>query len=256
MAGFWALIILGGVLGALLAYVSIRFAVPENPLLQKLTDALPGYNCGACGQSGCAGYAELLAGKKASPDLCRPGGAETLRKLAEILHQEIATAEKKTAFVFCNGGVRAIDAYAYSGIENCSAAVLVQGGYKQCRWGCLGFGDCAAACEFGAITLGEENLPVINADKCVDCGACIKACPKGLIQSTLQREVKRVSCSNHDAGNTARSVCTAACLACGLCVKACAFQAIVLKEKLAVIDTEKCTNCGVCAEKCPTKAII
>ncbi|MDR1997918.1 MAG: RnfABCDGE type electron transport complex subunit B [Candidatus Margulisbacteria bacterium] len=256
-AGFWALVGLGAGLGALLAYAALWLAVPDNPLTGRLLEILPGYNCGACGSPGCSGYAENLAAGTAALDLCRPGGQAVRQKIAEILGQIAPAAEEKhAAVIFCRGGVRALDAYAYSGRETCAAAALVQGGHKKCRWACLGFGDCVRACAFGAITLGEEGLPVIDADKCLDCGVCLKTCPRAVIRRAPRRALRLAACSNHDAGKAARSVCSAACIACGLCVKACPYQAIALQENLAVVDPKKCTNCGVCVEKCPTKVLV
>ncbi len=46
------------------------------------------------------------------------------------------------------------------------------------------------------------------------------------------------------------------CVGCGLCIKACPFSAIVLKDKIAVIDLDKCTLCGACKEVCKFDAII
>jgi len=45
------------------------------------------------------------------------------------------------------------------------------------------------------------------------------------------------------------------CTGCGLCLKACAYDAIVIEEKTAEINTDKCTLCGACVSACPFEAI-
>ena len=251
-----SLVLLGGILGTILAIAAVWLSVAgEDPLVQQLFSVLPGYNCGACGRSGCLDYAEALAGN-ALLDLCRPGGQKVINEIAEILHKDVPDEQvKHMAFVFCQGGARAVDVYAYAGISSCQAAVLLQGGYKKCARGCLGFGDCREACLFEAITLNEDGVPKIDPDKCMDCGACLKVCPKGIIRRVPQREMRRVVCSNQDNAKEARQTCAVACIGCGICVKKCPFQAIELQNNLAVIDSDKCTNCGECVSVCVTKAV-
>jgi len=53
---------------------------------------------------------------------------------------------------------------------------------KDCGVGCLGFGSCVKACLFDALKLGPEGFPVVDIEKCVGCGACESACPKGIMQ--------------------------------------------------------------------------
>jgi NADPH-dependent glutamate synthase beta subunit-like oxidoreductase len=38
------------------------------------------------------------------------------------------------------------------------------------------------ACQFDALEIGPEGYPVVNVEKCVGCGACEKACPKGIMR--------------------------------------------------------------------------
>ena len=59
----------------ILTVSSIFFAVKEDERALAVRDCLPGANCGACGFSGCDGYAKALSeGKTDNPSLCIPGG--------------------------------------------------------------------------------------------------------------------------------------------------------------------------------------
>ena len=56
--------VLGAVFGLVLAVASKVFAVETDERLEPMIEALPGANCGGCGYSGCAAYAQaVLEGK-------------------------------------------------------------------------------------------------------------------------------------------------------------------------------------------------
>jgi Fe-S-cluster-containing hydrogenase component 2 len=129
-------------------------------------------------------------------------------------------------------------------------------GKGKCDFGCLGFGDCANVCPFGAIEI-RDDLARINRSLCVGCGKCLSACPNKLI--TLISETKKVAvaCSNVEKGALTRKACTHGCIGCLKCQKTCPSEAIKIENGyLARIDYEKCTDCGECTAVCPTGAVI
>lgn len=63
---------LGGLLGLALGIASKAFAIKEDERVKKVTELLPGFNCGGCGFAGCAGMAEALVnGKVKNINGCR-----------------------------------------------------------------------------------------------------------------------------------------------------------------------------------------
>ena len=160
------------------------------------------------------------------------------------------------AVVRCSGGDRARDKYIYSGIKNCRAAALVFGGQKACSFGCLGFGDCAGACHFGAIAIGPDRIPIIDEKKCTACGKCVKICPKSLYVLLPSKNHYYVLCSSKDPGAVTAGACKSGCIACLKCESACPALAVKVRENLSEIDPKRCQNIGKCFEACPTKVIV
>ena len=247
---------IGVVLGVGLSLADKFMSVPVDEKQSKIRECLPGANCGACGFSGCDGYAAALAEGSAEPNKCAPGGEATAKALSEVLGVEVS-AQKLVAFIACGGTPdTAKPAFEYTGFKTCAAAKLAGGGPLACEFGCLGYGDCMRACEFGGITL-IGGRPVICEDICIACGNCAKVCPKSLISLIPKDEAKtRVNCSNKKKGPQVLKSCDVSCIACGMCERACEAKAIKVTDNLATIDYSLCTACGKCKEICPRKAII
>jgi biotin carboxyl carrier protein len=104
----------------------------------------------------------------------------------------------------------------------------------------------------------ETGLPEVDEEKCTSCGACVKACPRNIIELRKKGPKGRrvfVSCVNKDKGPVAMKACKAACIGCGKCEKECKFEAITIANNVCYIDHEKCRICRKCVAVCPTGAI-
>ncbi len=247
---------LGLVFGTLLGYASKKFEVKVDPMIPLVREALPGANCGGCGFAGCDAFAQAVVEGNANPNGCSVGGSSTTLKIGEILGVSVDTADKKVAYVKCNGDCSSSKSlYKYSDDIDCLMAMSLPGeGAKSCSYGCLGLGSCIKVCEFGALSI-VNDIAVVDEEKCTSCGACVNICPKNLIEIVPQNKRVRVSCNSKDMGKTVRDNCSVGCIGCRLCERNCEFGAVTVGNNLAHVDYDKCTQCGVCVTKCPTKAI-
>jgi H+/Na+-translocating ferredoxin:NAD+ oxidoreductase subunit B len=248
---------LGIVFGVSLAVIAARYVVKTDPKVEKVRDVLPGANCGACGFAGCMGYAEAVVGNPdVAVNLCAPGKSAVAEKVAEITGKKAEKVDPKIARVFCQGGMSLSQRkFIYTGVQDCTAAVLAAGGNKSCEYGCLGYATCMRACPFDAITMSADNLPVISKEKCTACGKCVAACPKQVIELAVETKAVVISCHSRDKGADTKKKCQVGCIACGICVRTCPVDAIKIDNNLARIDHAKCIVCGLCVRKCPTNAI-
>jgi Na+-translocating ferredoxin:NAD+ oxidoreductase subunit B len=244
---------------AVVLTVAWRFLrVAEDPLLEALDEALPGSNCGACGEPGCKAFAGKLMTKEASPAGCTVSSPEGIEAIAELLGVDAGEALKRVARLACAGGkAQALNLAEYHGFESCSAAAVVAGGGKSCPWGCLGLADCDVACGFDAISMNDNGLPVVDVDKCTACGDCVDACPRNLFTVAPQEDALLVQCSSPLSGDAATAMCTVACDACGRCAQDAPGDLIQMVDGLPILDYDKPGPAtAVTTARCPTGAIV
>lgn len=253
LTAFIFMLIVALAAGALLIVFSHLFAIKKNPVEKAVRECLPGINCGACGYKGCDDYAAALAeGEEKKANLCVPGTQSVADSISEILGIEKVQVKDVVAFVACNGKCGAVSHTAhYEGVESCRAASMLYGGTSSCKFGCLGYGDCAAACPSGAISI-IDGVAHVDTSVCVGCELCRSVCPKQIITMLPQESSVAVMCSNKQKGAQARQACQNACIACKKCEKVCPSGAISVIDNLAQIDYDKCIDCGQCADACPT----
>ena len=248
---------IGLIAGLGLAVASVVMAVPVDEKAEKIREVLPGANCGACGFSGCDGYAAALSeGKTAETNLCAPGGSDVSEQIAEITGLSAGSVSPQAAIVLCQGSCGNCELkLEYKGVESCAMAQQLFGGPKNCNYGCIGFGDCVKACPYGAIKICD-GVARIDPTMCRACKMCISTCPKHLIELLPLNESRAaVLCKNGDKGALTRKQCKTGCIGCMKCVKVCEYGAVTVSGNKAHVDAEKCTGCGKCTEACPVKCI-
>jgi len=246
----------GLVFGVGLSVAAAVMDIPADERVERLLEALPGVNCGACGFSGCEGYAQAIAGEGALCNLCTPGMDAVALSLADIMGIPAQGVIEFNALVRCCGtrnqcGPR----FDYRGERSCAAAAQLYNGPRDCAYGCLGYGDCLRACPEGAISICG-GIAVIDQDICHGCSVCVKHCPKGIIVMAETRGEAMNRCCSREPGAVVRRQCAAGCTGCGLCERVCHAGAVKVEDHLARVDAVLCSGCGICVQKCPAKCLV
>lgn len=232
------------------------FYVYVDPKITEVEEVLAGANCGGCGFAGCSDCATAIVEGKASADVCKPGGVACATAVAQIMGVAVEEKEREVARIMCKGAIdKAVRRFKYMGISDCRAAELAMGGDKGCAYGCLGLGTCVKSCPFGALSMGEDGLPVVDDKLCTACGTCVRVCPRHIPKLIPISQKTYTPCSSHDMPKAMKAVCQVGCTGCGLCKKACPEGAVTMDKFLAIVDPVKCKGTRACFEKCPTGII-
>lgn len=140
--------------GLVVMWVSKRFKVEGNPVVEQINAILPQTQCGQCNYPGCKPYAEAIASGEAPINQCPPGGEEGIKKLAELLDVEVLELNPD------NGEAAAED----------TIVVIVEED-------CIGCTKCIQACPVDAIVGAAKKMHTVIADACTGCDLCIPVCP-------------------------------------------------------------------------------
>ena len=80
------MLVIGALLGVMLGVASKVFHVELDEREAKVTEMLPGYNCGGCGYPGCSGLAAALIGKETDTVSCKPCKADRKKEIVDSLN--------------------------------------------------------------------------------------------------------------------------------------------------------------------------
>jgi Na+-translocating ferredoxin:NAD+ oxidoreductase subunit B len=253
---------IGMVAAVVIYFVSKKFAVQEDSRIGAVEQVLPNTNCGGCGQPGCHAFAMAVVNAGDLSSLhCPVGGNAVMKQVADILGIKAVEKDPYIAVVRCSGSFEyRKKTNIYDGTASCKIAASLYSGDTGCAYGCLGMGDCVEVCDFEAMYMDEKTgLPVIIEDKCTACNACVKECPKDILELWPKGKKNQrvyVACLNEEKGSTARKECAVACSGCAKCFEACRYDAITMDGSLAIIDPDKCKLCMECVDTCDVHNII
>ncbi|MEN0581890.1 electron transport complex subunit RsxB [Phytobacter palmae] len=154
-----ALSVLGLLFGVVLGYASRRFAVEDDPVVEKIDDLLPQSQCGHCGYPGCRPYAEAVGLQGEKINRCAPGGEAVMLKIAEMLNVEPQPIDGD---VVVSEPVRML-------------AIIDEAN-------CIGCTKCIQACPVDAIVGATRAMHTVMSDLCTGCNLCVDPCPTQCIE--------------------------------------------------------------------------
>ena len=86
---------------------------------------------------------------------------------------------------------------------SCFIVHSTNGTGTDCKFACIGLGDCVKSCPQQAITI--QNHTAVVTSLCNGCGKCVETCPLGIITLVPSDTQKTVICSNKDSDLTSCS---------------------------------------------------
>ena len=146
--------------------LSSRLLAPsEDTVVDEVERILPRIQCAQCGYPGCRPYAAAIVAGEAPLNLCPPGGADTVRRLARFLGREPDLPALPPAIAGAGA-----DAGAAAAANLDDIAVIDEEL-------CIGCNLCARACPVDAIVGIQQMMHTVISDHCTGCALCLPPCP-------------------------------------------------------------------------------
>ena len=153
LTGILILVGLALSLSALLSVTARWLATEDRSVAHEIEQLLPRIQCGQCGFPGCRPYAEAIAAGDADINRCPPGGAHTIRRLADLLGREALPMDESLGQASM-ARVARIDEAA-----------------------CIGCNLCARACPVDAVVGVPQTMHTVIKAHCTGCELCLPPCP-------------------------------------------------------------------------------
>lgn len=92
-----------------------------------------------------------------------------------------------------------IDPIPFNPEHNCLMMKSVHRSGTDCKFACIGLGDCVRVCPQQAISI--VNRTAVISSLCCGCGRCAAICPQNLIKLVPKNTQSYVICNNNDAND-------------------------------------------------------
>ncbi|MFT5138665.1 MAG: electron transport complex protein RnfB [Lysobacterales bacterium] len=155
------LLILAIAFGFGLSWVSSKFKVETDPVVEQINALLPQTQCAQCGYPGCRPYAQAIANGEADINQCPPGGESGIKALADLL------------------GIEAIPLNPENGVEKPLSVAVID------EEVCIGCTLCIQACPVDAIMGATKQMHTVIASECTGCDLCLPPCPVDCIEMVV-----------------------------------------------------------------------
>jgi electron transport complex protein RnfB len=163
IGGILMLVSLATGLSALLVLAARLLDDTDDAAVDAIEDLLPRIQCAQCGYPGCRPYALAIANGEAPINRCPPGGADTVRALAQLLGREVVPVDTSL------------------GRASMRQRALID------EAACVGCNRCAEACPVDAIAGLPQRMHTVIADHCTGCELCLAPCPVDCITMVERR---------------------------------------------------------------------
>ena len=160
--------VLGFLLALVLYLVAKKFKVEEDPRIDEVEKAMPGANCGGCGDCVAACQFDAIHMDPAT-------GLPVVDEAKCTACGACAKACPKRIIELRAKGPRGMREYV-----SCINQDKGPAARKACANACIGCGICVKTCTHEAIVL-ENNVAYIDPAKCKLCRECEAVCPTGAI---------------------------------------------------------------------------
>ncbi|MBL8330443.1 MAG: electron transport complex subunit RsxB [Rubrivivax sp.] len=122
-------------------------------LLDPIDAVLPQTQCTRCGYADCRAYAQAISEGEAAINQCPPGGAEGIRRLAQVTGRPV------------------IPLNPANGLEGPRQLAVIDEDW------CIGCTLCIKACPVDCIVGASKLMHTVVEADCTGCELCIPACP-------------------------------------------------------------------------------